>query len=289
MSLSDLAASKILSQDAAQTAFNFEQPGTYSVVLPNHVSIIWVDGAGGGGGAGGGITGGGGGAGGGGAAACKMFPIHIPANCGKLSITVGSGGTGGLGGAAPTVGTAGGNSNIVIVTNYSTYTILNLPGGFSAGAIPAVSLGGAAGYANGIWSYAPPAAVTANTIGNVGVPQPWSTYILGISTTGNMWSGSTGGGGGSWSGTGTGGNGGNAGSPFPNSGYTSGGVGSALGAGGGGGGVSWGNMLSYGSMQNGGTPAGPATAPTIYGHGGNGGGTGQAGTDGAHGFIRIYW
>jgi hypothetical protein len=177
----------------------------------------------------------------------------------------------------------------VAVTSYNQYTVLNLSGGFSAGAAPAVSLGGAAGYPNGTWVYTPPAAATANVAGNVGAPQPWSSFITGIATTGSMWSGSTGGGGGGWSGTGTGGNGGNAGSPFLNSGYTTGGTGSALGAGGGGGGVSWGNMLSFGGMYSGGSPNTPTIAPTIYGHGGNGGGSGQAGSSGCSGFMRIYW
>lgn len=291
MSLADLAASKILSQDASQCAFSFEQPGVYNVTLPKHVSIVWVDGAGGGGGGGGGLTGGGAGAGGGASVACRMFPIYVPANCRKLTITVGDAGAGGAGGAAPTVGTAGTASSILLVASAEAlnHTILNLPGGFSAGANPTTTLGGAPGYANGTWMFAPPAAATSGAAGNVGVPQPWTTSLLGISTTGSMWSGSTGGGGGSWSGTGVGGNGGNGGAAFINSGWTPGGTGGTLGAGGGGGGTTWGGMFSYGGFGQGGNPGVVAVAPMVYGQGGNGGGTGQAGTAGSTGFMRLYW
>jgi hypothetical protein len=288
MSISDIAAIKILATQNNVNYAEFLTAGTYTLSLPAGVNQIWVDGCGGGGGGGAGVTTGAAGGGGGGAAFAVSAPIRIPPGVTAVHIVVGTGGAGGAGGVAgsATAGTIG-VTTVIRATNSTGAILLQLSPGLGGG-VPLVGTPtvGGVGERCGTFGYVTSAGgATANGLGGSGGTNATQLFA-------GIFSGSSGGGGGGFNNTGAaGGSGGTSGFAMPTAGNNGGGTGSVAGAGGGGGGISVGYLWNgYGGAScTGGAPGVAGPANTAKGGGGAGGGTGANGGAGCEGFVRIVW
>lgn len=231
--------------------------GTYSWIVPQGVSLVFLDGAASGGGGGAGQSGAGtaGGGGGSGAGGLTGFPAVVTPGS-TLTLTIPMGGTGGV-----TGGAAAGAGSALIITG--TVTALGSTATIPGGGLGAPGAGGTGGTGGtGTASFGGTAGGAAGVAGT------------GATTRDSMHCGGLGGGGG----------GNTAGSPGNGGGgyiYAAGSSTASNGNGGGGGSSCWGRG------GTGGNAAGGSTSAVGFGGGGGGGATNTNGAAGQNGFLVL--